>query len=336
MSKKINFISLLSVYSSFSVVMLHINGIIWEHPIGKTWVSAIFIETFFYTAVPLFFMITGTTLIDYIKKYSTKVFFMRRIKKTLIPFLFWSVVGFIYLSVKYSNFNSSPSQFISDFLNTRWVVIYWFFISLFSTYMCIPILTRIEDKMIVFRYMIFLFVVFFSFLPFLCNLLNIDYNFELIPKFVYGYVIYSVLGYYLSHKIFTKKEKSFVYLIGVISFFTNFIGTACLTEPGGEIVSLFRGAFNWPCFFQTLATYELFKNIKTENKIILKMIDWFSSKTFGIYLIHIYLIWEIPSFLGINTYSIIWRTVGGIFIFLLSSLIVSILQKIPLIKKTIL
>lgn len=58
-SKRISFITYLNVYASFAVVMLHNNGIVWLHPTGRTWYSAIFIETFFYCAVPLFFMITG-------------------------------------------------------------------------------------------------------------------------------------------------------------------------------------------------------------------------------------------------------------------------------------
>lgn len=57
-SKRISFITYLNVYASFAVVMLHNNGIVWQHPTGRTWYSAIFIETFFYCAVPLFFMIT--------------------------------------------------------------------------------------------------------------------------------------------------------------------------------------------------------------------------------------------------------------------------------------
>lgn len=46
-SKRISFITYLNVYASFAVVMLHNNGIVWLHPTGRTWYSAIFIETFF-------------------------------------------------------------------------------------------------------------------------------------------------------------------------------------------------------------------------------------------------------------------------------------------------
>lgn len=45
-SKRISFITYLNVYASFAVVMLHNNGIVWLHPTGRTWYSAIFIETF--------------------------------------------------------------------------------------------------------------------------------------------------------------------------------------------------------------------------------------------------------------------------------------------------
>ena len=41
-------------------------------------------------------MISGATLIDYRERYTTIEFFKKRISKTLLPFLVWSVVGIVY------------------------------------------------------------------------------------------------------------------------------------------------------------------------------------------------------------------------------------------------
>ena len=164
--------------------------------------------------------------------------------------------------------------------------------------------------------------------------MHINYNYELVPKMINGFVLYSILGYYLSHKELTVSHKKIVYTLGIIGFLTNFVGTAILTDPETGINELFRGAFNWPCLFQTIAFFVFFQNIKFNEKIEM-FFNWLSTKTFGIYLIHIYLVWEIPKLFNISMYSLVWRILGGFLIYLLSALIVSLLQKIPVIKKIV-
>lgn len=84
--KKVNYITLLSVISAIAVVILHTNEF-WIFSTEKYWETANIIECVFYFAVPIFFMISGITLIDYRDRYDTKEFLKRRIKKTVIPFI---------------------------------------------------------------------------------------------------------------------------------------------------------------------------------------------------------------------------------------------------------
>lgn len=81
------YITVLSVLSCIAVVYLHINDCFWNFSYENYWISANIIESIFYFAVPVFFMISGCTLIDYRNKYSTKIYFKKRINKTLIPFI---------------------------------------------------------------------------------------------------------------------------------------------------------------------------------------------------------------------------------------------------------
>ena len=81
---RIKYISVLNALACFAVVMLHSNGAFWTYSTDSYWISADFIESFMYFAVPVFFMISGTTLIDYRDKYSTREYFKKRIEKTLI------------------------------------------------------------------------------------------------------------------------------------------------------------------------------------------------------------------------------------------------------------
>lgn len=105
MNKK-NYITLLKVLSAISVVYLHANGCFWTFSSEKRyWATANVIESFFYFAVPVFFMITGATLIDYRDRYDTKTFFKKRFQKTAIPFLLWSVFGLGFRACFLNNFS---------------------------------------------------------------------------------------------------------------------------------------------------------------------------------------------------------------------------------------
>lgn len=94
-NKRIEYISLASVLSAIAVVYMHTNSCFWDFSTSRYWITANMIESIFYFAVPIFFMISGAMLIDFNKRYSLKEFFKKRIKKTVIPFIIWSFIGLI-------------------------------------------------------------------------------------------------------------------------------------------------------------------------------------------------------------------------------------------------
>ncbi len=84
-----NYLTILNVISCIAVVYLHANGCFWHYSTARYWATANIIENVCYFAVPVFFMCSGVTLIDYRKKYSTRIYFQKRIRKTVVPFVFW-------------------------------------------------------------------------------------------------------------------------------------------------------------------------------------------------------------------------------------------------------
>ena len=92
--KATDYITFVIVVSAFAVLTLHTNNCFWFYT-GKEdfWFSANIIECVFYFAVPLFFMVSGITLMDFFDRYSMKRFFARRFMKTMLPFLVWSLVA---------------------------------------------------------------------------------------------------------------------------------------------------------------------------------------------------------------------------------------------------
>lgn len=143
---KKSYITNLKAISAIAVVFLHANGCFWFFSYKPYWKSANIIESLFYFAVPVFYMISGATLIDYRDRYSTKKFFAKRIKKTFLPYLFWSFALYLFIIfAKYRSFSSVTIRKLFDIgLNGTSLD---FFIPLFGIYLSMPIITAISKEL---------------------------------------------------------------------------------------------------------------------------------------------------------------------------------------------
>lgn len=147
-SKKL-YISILNIMACLCVIIFHCDGS-WVSDVKEHWIYSLVLQTLCVWCVPMFFMITGATLLDYSDRYSTSIYFKKRLIKTVIPFLFWSLVsipfGYIVSLYNGDNFNWNFIDIFNGALNAKYMAVYWFFIPLFSIYLCIPILTGINDN----------------------------------------------------------------------------------------------------------------------------------------------------------------------------------------------
>lgn len=93
--RDLNYIDYLTAISCLGVVFLHANGVFWSRPVGMVWISANVIESLFYFSAPVFFMLSGATLLGYRERYDTKTMLKRRFSRAVIPFLCWSIIWFV-------------------------------------------------------------------------------------------------------------------------------------------------------------------------------------------------------------------------------------------------
>lgn len=155
--RELNYLDVLTVISVIAVVFLHANGVFWSRPAGRLWITSNIIETVFYYAVPIFFMITGATLLNYSDRYTLKEYFQKRINRTVIPFVVWSCVS--YVVVVYIFKNNYDGNVVFNIFNYKYMAIYWFFIPLFAIYLTIPILAKLNIYIYIYivLYIYFLF-----------------------------------------------------------------------------------------------------------------------------------------------------------------------------------
>ena len=334
-----NYITLLSVVSAFAVVLLHSNGCFWSFSRERYWITANIIDAVFYFAVPIFFMISGVTLIDYHKKYSTKEYFKNRIKKTFIPFLVWSFIGLLFQifytkDIAISDINIK--YLYNGIVNTSFVSIYWFFIPLFIIYLCIPLFSMVEDdkKIKLFKYLCVIGILFNSLFPFINTIGNFELSLPINIPVVSGYLLYPILGYLLDKKEFSKKERFLLYIISILGLLIHIIGTYQVSMEAGKVLRTFKGYNNIPSLMYSIGVFVFLKQIG--NKITnYKIISVISKYTFSIYLMHWYLLVIMEDTFSINNHSIIYRLGAPLVVIPLCMIITYLLRKIPIIKRIV-
>lgn len=335
------FIDVLTVISCIAVVFLHTNSVFWSHPSGFLWVTSNVIETVFYYAVPVFFMISGFTLMDYRERYDTKTFFKKRIKRTVIPFIFWSLLSYVILLFcdQIPESNRSISGVLLSVFNCIHFPIYWFFIPLFACYLCLPVLSKVDDKEKIFGYLIVYAFISYSLIPFISSLLNVSINLGIQAPIAAGYIIFIVAGYYFGTAELKRSLRILMYFLGSVGLFLHCYMTIILSPEGSPINGLFKGYQNFPCVLYSFAIFIFCRYSNWQwlytNKIIYKVFKCIKDCSLGIYLIHGFFLYYVVPQLNINTTTLIYRIFGA-FAIITSSIMVSLLiKKIPILKNVV-
>lgn len=202
---RLNYIDILNIMACFCVIWIHCNGIVHTYSKDACWKTALIVETIAYFAVPIFIMITGATLLNYREKYDTKTFFKKRIQRTVIPFLVWSLIILIWkcTSNKFEIKEFTIPNIISIFLNSSMENIYYFFPMIFSIYLTLPILSLLTKKQEHRKYMWYMVILAFvtqSFLPLICKIFGITWNKDLGTPLVSGLLIYVLLRLFIIYR----------------------------------------------------------------------------------------------------------------------------------------
>lgn len=153
----------------------------------------------------------------------------------------------------------------------------------------------------------------------------------MIPPIVGGYLLFPVLGYLLDKSELTKKRKLLVYLFGTIGLLVHFCGSYYLSID--SVNYLFKGYTNLPSVLYSCAVFVFIKYNAYKLERLKKIFLWLNKRTFGVYLIHIYMISVMMRVFSADTSTFIWRTLGSLVVFVASSMVVAIIQKIPIAKK---
>ena len=321
-NKRIAYYDLLNVISCFGVVCLHSNGYVHSFVKDSWWWVRVLVEVLFYYAVPVFFMLSGATLMTYRERYSTAKFIQKRFLKVVIPYLFWGCF-FIGVHVLIDSSGISLGEIIMSLTTGKIVYTnYWFFIPLFLLYIFIPFLSlmvvRLNFKQI--TCLIAVIFIFQSLLPTIYSFLGLEFK---VSMPLGGYFIYALVGYYMAVYDIEKNNKLCyaIFIFAVISMVVRY----WLLYFSDEKEPMLFTYFGLYAFFPASAVFLLFKRVSISNNKVQSFFIYLAKRSYGVFLIHTFLIKLLSNV--VNKENPCFLPLSALLVYSVSLIIVSILQK---------
>ncbi len=334
--KRVAYFDVLNIVATFGVIMLHCNGIAHTYSETLAWYQALLVEVLIYWPVPIFFMLSGATLMGYRERYSTADFFKRRVLRTAIPFVIWSVIS--ALVKKMNPFEMGIRVFIGKIFNIGIENVYWFFIPLFCVYLAMPVISLLKDHRRVLWYMAGGTFLFSSLLPSVADYLGLTWNHGLTMITCGGYLMYVILGYLLATEELSKPKRILIYILGVFGAALRYVMTVLWSRRDGVINKEFFSYKAYYAVFLAVAVFVWFKNSRLIERLqthprAVTVIRNISGCSFGIYLSHMIIYNVLSHYLPTRCWE--WRLLVPFLIYAIGLVGVWVLKKIPILKNIV-
>ncbi len=333
---RLDYIDFMNIFACFGVVCLHCSGIVFQFAQTRAWFVSMFVQTVFHFAVPVFFMISGTTLLEYRARYSTKTFFRKRFAKTGIPFLFWSLFYLFYPAVFGSAEMPNFDAVRNAIFNNGASYIFWFFYAIFGIYLSMPILSLLAkpENFRQIGYLCLLSYFFGGIFPCITRFVQ-PINDGVVPTIATGYLGYIFLGWLIRHEQFSRRTRILIYISGVGGALLMFFGTWLLSRKTGELDVFFMGYASVACFPLSAAVMLFSKHCCWERvyKIIpQKVVRAFAVASLGVYVLHMLLLTLVEHLGILATHPVYYMAIVPFLVYFAGVGIVLLLSKIPIVK----
>lgn len=327
--RKIEGYDILRIIAAFMVIIIHANvAFLANRTRDLSWFIGMEITTICLLAVPIFFMISGATLLGK-KKISSSNEYIKRFFKQLAPFLIWSLIYVIARIVM----GKIPFQIKSlwNLLSEPAYYQFWFMYSLLSIYLLLPFLECIVcycgKKYI--EYALILWFIFSVGQPVLVNIssiFKISTHFDL--RICEGYIGFFLLGYYLREYYLevSIKKSVYIFLLGIILMVLQ-SGLEYIFVKENYQGYFYRDYLTPGVVFASSGIFMLFQNIKVCLHFMVKKL---AELTLGIYYIHMLVLTAIE-YLGITgNKNLFLCEIKALIVFFISIILVVVMKKIKI------
>ena len=118
----------------------------------------------------------------------------------------------------------------------------------------------------------------------------------------------------------------------------HMVGTYQLSIAAGKIVSTYKGYTNLPTVLYSMGVftfikYDLVKIMKFD--IVSKIVNFLNPYTFGVYLIHWFVLRVLIKTFNINIQLLSFRLIGPIIILVISIVVIWLIRNVPGVSKIV-
>ena len=337
-------IDLLRVIAIFQVILIHLSFPIIgkdELPLSYKW-AATFYNSFSRTGVPIFFMISGYLLLG--RKEAITDFLRRRFVKVGIPALVWTIAYLIWQQEAYRNGSMNVLRIglsmAKAIFGGHIEIHLWFIYVLLGLYLVMPILrVLVSTSPAILNYFLVLWLVANPLLSLSGKLSGEEADSALRLLLVEGYVGYLILGHVLGQVTLSKKGIYVAVAAFFVLGFSIYAGTNFLSAKAGSFDGYLYDYLGFPVIIMSTSLFLWFKSLDGAlSKKRMSFITLLSNSTFGIYLIHIFVLvglrrgwigFQMYSWMGPSVYMI---PLTGLAVFAVSFVIVFVMKRTPVLK----
>jgi len=342
---RILYLDVLRIMAVFCMMMLHVCASKWyDTPVESfNWNVLNFYDSAVRFCVPVFVMISGSLFLNPEREITLSGLYRKNILRILLAFIFWSA---LYAIVGNLDGLAHPTADVfkeigKEFILGRYHL--WFLYMIAGLYIVTPFLRKIcTDRKLAVYFCILSFI--FTFLANLLLLIpSLQSGMDAIQKklnlfLVLGYTGYYVGGFLLHSSSVSRKNRRLIYCLGAVSILFTVILTSFISIKEGKP---YEGLYSYllPTTLFTAAAVFLFFKKHAPHSVFLEkhaaMITGISKLTFGMYLVHDFLITFFTKVLGFTAVSfmpVFAVPLLTICVFICSYLVSYLFSKIPVLK----
>ncbi len=340
--KYIAWADLIRVVAIFLVVVIHVSGQltnVWGQIPTDQWMIANIYGSIARISVPLFFMMSGYLLLP--RTESLRSFYTKRMPKVVLPFIFWSV---IYLTVFCGGQPATCTPgFLWQYITLQRTYFHlWFLYSLISIYFILPVLRlmiRPETDRKVLWYLIGLWLIFQPGWAITSQFFHFEINMR--SPIASGFLPYFVLGYLLGTIELSPSRTILSAATFLVGTAITIFGTYLMTASSGKFNGFFYDFVSIGVIMASAASMLLLRRLGETQRFMSPRMQSvtrsLATVSFGIYLIHVLIIGGL-GILHVNTFMgyALWSApLVSAAVFIISYIIVRLMQKIPVIRLTV-
>lgn len=330
---------LLNIFACIGVLILHTNSVTVHQFDGKVncdFIWGLLTHSLFYWPVPVFLMLSGSNIIGYAG--GVNKFIQGRTRRTLLPFVAWSIMYAVLYNVNHPIHIFSASTLHSAANGLLGLGYMWFFIPLFAFYLSAPFLSLIMQNASANERRTFLVLgfVFASIIPFISSITGVGiFRYNLFPM-TGSFLIYPVLGWMICNDKWFDEHHKAIYTAAIICAIVHFAGLYTTIVSLGLESKVFQNTLFPTDFIISTAVFLFFKR-QNWNKLVSTLrltperIVAISSCSLGVYLIQNFLF--VVSSYGFNILNN--HYFGFIATYIVGVICVAIMKRIPLVKNIV-